>query len=169
MKGWRKQMARPQESSTLPMMVPYFTLTSTRGKEVTLWDFKQRKNLLLYFFGGADCRDCHLTLTRLRDDYSRFERLSTEIIAIGVDERAPLSALVDELHLPFPVLSDASGAVASRYGVLDKPPGKLKPSVFIADRYGALEASWVVERDSELPDQDELLANLQLLELRCPE
>ncbi|MBS3909999.1 MAG: peroxiredoxin family protein [Actinobacteria bacterium] len=162
-------MARPEESSTPPMMVPYFALTSTRGKEVTLWDFKQRKNLLLYFFNGADCRDCRHTLMRLRDDHSRFEQLSTEVIAIGVDEPAPLSALVDALHIPFPVLSDASGAVASKYGLLEKPSAKPMPSVFIADRYGALEASWVVERESELPDQDELLANLQLLELRCPE
>ena len=108
-------------------------------------------------------------MMRLRDNYNRFERLSAEVIAIGVDEPAPLSALVDELHIPFPVLSDTSGAVALKYGLLEKPSGKLMPSVFIADRYGALEESWVVERESELPDQDELLANLQLLELRCPE
>lgn len=105
----------------------------------------------------------------LAENYQRYERLNTEVIAIGVDELPQLRELARELDISFPVLADAAGATAATYTHVDPSTGKPRPSIFLTDRYGALEGEWVAEREEDLPDQDELLANLQLLELRCPE
>jgi len=162
-------MAQSEKRFSLTTIAPYFDLPSTRGGRVKSWDFKQRKNMLIYFFRGADCEECKQTLRVLAENYGVYEKLNTEVIAIGADDLRSLTALAGESGIPFPVLSDATGEIAAKYTQVDAESGRPKSSIFLADRYGALEGEWVAEVEADLPSQDELMAILQLLELRCPE
>ena len=65
-------------------VAPSFTLKSTELKDVSLSDFKDHKVVLLFFpmaFTGV-CTD---ELCQMRDNYSIYEKLNAQIVAISVD------------------------------------------------------------------------------------
>jgi hypothetical protein len=65
--------------------VPLFALPSDRGKEVKLWDYKMRKNLVIFFYHGNACSLCGKRLMMFAEHYGELVRLETEILAISSD------------------------------------------------------------------------------------
>lgn len=162
-------MANIRELFGAQKIIPYFNLPSNKGKSITPWNYKQRKHLVIYFFGGADCEECKRTLKEFAGNYPEYRRLNSEVLAIGTDSLESLAGLADELDLPFPVLSDETAEVTNKYTGIDPKTKMPYPSIFIADRYGSLEEKWIVSNVDELPGQEEFLSILHLFELRCPE
>lgn len=162
-------MAQPAEKINIDTIIPFFNLPSDKGGYIKTWDFKQRKHLVIYFFGGAGCTECKSTLSKFTEHYADYRRLNAEVLAIGKDSLDDLTKLAEELRLPYPVLSDATGEVTNRYTYINPATGMPYPSIFVADKYGSLEEEWVVSQEHELPSQEQLLSLLQLFELRCPE
>ena len=162
-------MAQLKEKLVTETIIPFFNLSSTKGGSISTWDFKQRKNLVIYFFGGIDCAPCRETLKKFADNYYNYRRLNTEVLAIGTDSLANLSGLARELNLPFPLLSDADAKTANKYTYINPETNLPYPSIFVADKYGSLEEEWIAKDESGLPAQEKVLALLELLELRCPE
>jgi peroxiredoxin Q/BCP len=162
-------VAQVNEKAMTGSILPFFNLASTRGKYIKPWDFKQRKNLVLYFFSGADCAECQQTLKAFSENYYDYRRLNAEVLAIATDSLENLERLARELELKFPLLSDDEGKATNIYTKLEPGENKAVSSIFVADRYGGVEEEWVSKPEDKLPGQPELLATLQLLELRCPE
>jgi len=162
-------LAQLREKISAETIIPFFNLPSSKGGYVKPWDYKQRKHLVLYFFGRADCAECRETLKGFAENYNHYKRLNAEVLAIGTDSIDGLTKLADELSLPFPVLSDEDGETANRYTYVNPETKAPFPSIFIADKYGSLEEEWIVKAENELPDQDKLIYILELFELRCPE
>jgi len=52
-------------------VVPYLELPANKGTSINLWDFKQRKNLVLFFHHGVECGRCVRTLKELAEDDKR--------------------------------------------------------------------------------------------------
>ncbi|MCL6472566.1 MAG: peroxiredoxin family protein [Firmicutes bacterium] len=162
-------MVQLKEKIRIDAIIPFFDLPSNKGKNIRPWDYKQRKHLVVYFFGGADCVECRNTLRQFAEHYTNYRQLNAEVLAIGRDNLDNLSRLADSLSLPFPVLSDKNGEVTNAYTYINPKTSMPYPSIFVADKFGSLEEEWIVESEYELPTQDEILSVLQLFELRCPE
>lgn len=162
-------MAQVNETLLTGSILPFFNLPSTRGKYVKPWDFKQRKNLVLYFFSDADCSECRQTLIGFSENYHDYRRLNAEVVAIATDSLDNLENLAGELGLSFLLLADTDGKATNLYTGLKPGENKTVSSIFVADRFGSIEEEWIAKSEDQLPGQDELLATLQLLELRCPE
>lgn len=163
------ELAQIKEKISTGSIIPFFNLPSSKGGYVRSWDYKQRKHLVIYIFGKADCVECRETLRKFAEHYFEYKRLNAEVIAIGMDDLDKLRVLAAELNLPFPVLSDAKGEVAGKYTYIDPETSAPLPSLFIADKFGSLDEEWIVNSERELPSQDDILSTLQLFELRCPE
>ena len=75
-------------------------------------------------------------MAALRDRHSELRSLGFGLVAVSVDEPKRSRALVDELDLPFPLLSDAARAVVRAYGVFNEKEkgGIAYPATFVVDR-----------------------------------
>lgn len=141
-------------------VAPSFTLKSTELKDVSLSDFKDHKVVLLFFpmaFTGV-CTD---ELCQMRDNYSIYEKLNAQIVAISVDSPFTLKKFKEENNLNFPVLSDFNKSVSQAYGAFYEEfvlglKGVSKRSVFLIDENGKIQYQEILENAGNLPNFEAL-------------
>src|SRR3972149_7102096 len=73
------------EKLKLGEVVPYLNLPSNKNGNVSLWDLKQRKKLVIIFYHGSYCVHCMAKLKELAEVYARAKELETEILAVSFD------------------------------------------------------------------------------------
>ena len=127
---------------------PDFSLFDHEGKQRTLTELRSDKTLLLFYYRGEFCPTSRKQLADFADNYSRFEPLGAELVAISVDPPETSRLLREQLKLEFTLLSDSDFKVAQSYGVYrsddtDGPQPHGEPAVFIIDIDGKLAYSQV--------------------------
>src|ERR1044072_913367 len=150
-------------------MIPSFSLPGVNVHgNISPWDYKQSKNLVLFFFHDRECAQCLRLLRELAQSYEEYRQLNTEILAIASSDLQVLSKLQDEMQLPFPLLSDPGAAVFASY---EEWSDVTRPvfGVFIADRWGALFMKTVGSDTERMPSGSEIRGWLSFIEIQCPE
>jgi peroxiredoxin Q/BCP len=94
---------------------PAFSLPDHVGREVSLAEFEGRR-VVLYFYPRADTPGCTTEACGFRDAYDEFEERDAVVLGVSDDPVDDLTAFARKHDLPFPLLSDENGAVASAYG-----------------------------------------------------
>lgn len=150
-------------------LVPPFTLPSSRGGEVKLWDCKMRKNLLILFYHGDGCSRCKEILKMFAEHYGELVKVEVEMLAISADDLERSRALSVELRLPYPLLSDPEGRVIEKYTYRREDNEAALPSIFGTDRYGTLYHQFIADEITELPGLEEILSWLNFIQSQCPE
>ena len=108
---------------------PGFTLEDNNGTEVSLSDFKGKKNVLVYFYPKAMTPGCTVQAQGLRDIAAELE---------GHD------VVVERDALNFQLLSDEDHAVADAYGAWG-------PKKFMGREFdGILRTSYLIDKDGNL-------------------
>ena len=97
---------------------PSFTLPDSQGNQVSLNDYKG-KWAVLYFYPKDDTPGCTKEACQFRDDFKTLEALGAKVIGVSIDDSFSHKKFAEKYNLPFPLLSDASGEVADRYGSLN--------------------------------------------------
>ena len=97
---------------------PTFTLPDSLGNQVSLNDYKG-KWVVLYFYPKDDTPGCTTEACHFRDDFKSLEARGAKVIGVSIDDSFSHKKFAEKYNLPFPLLSDASGEVASRYGALN--------------------------------------------------
>ena len=97
---------------------PSFTLPDSQGNQVSLNDYKG-KWAVLYFYPKDDTPGCTKEACQFRDDFKTLEALGAKVIGVSIDDSFSHKKFAEKYNLPFPLLSDASGEVADRYGALN--------------------------------------------------
>ena len=150
-------------------LVPLFTLPSTQGGGVKLWDYKMRKNLVILFYHGSDCTPCREMLTMFAENYDELAGLETGVLAISSDSLGRGEELSAECGLPYPLLSDPEGSVIGKYTYWDADRAAALPSIFVTDRYGTLYYQFISDEATALPPLEEILSWLEFIQSQCPE
>jgi peroxiredoxin len=150
-------------------VIPLFRLPSAnRSQNIGPWDYKQHKNLVLFFFHSPRCAPCRQLLGDLAKGYPEYPQLNAEVLAISRAEVEELRQLQRELDLPFPLLSDMDGKVLIAY-LGEAAGGPHETGVFVADRYGALYTGATAADADALPGESEIRDWLSFIEIQCPE
>jgi len=97
---------------------PSFTLPDSQGNQINSNDFKG-KWIVLYFYPKDDTPGCTAEACHFRDDFKSLEAIGAKVIGVSIDDSFSHKKFAEKYNLPFPLLSDASGEVASRYGALN--------------------------------------------------
>jgi peroxiredoxin len=137
-----------------------FELPAADGRTVRLWDYRLRRNPVLFFHHGAACPRCRAELTRFARYYPQYQERDGEVGAIGPDGPEEAAALAADLGLPFPLLSDPEAKVAARQQLA-------VPAVVVASRVEEIWAAWAPTDELELPSQEEILSWLEFAVLQC--
>lgn len=118
---------------------PDFSLPDQEGQTRRLNEWRG-KWLVLYFYPKNDTPGCTTEACNFRDDWLQLQELGAEIVGVSVDTSASHAAFAKKYKLPFPLLADAQGEVAARYGALsDWMVVKMaKRQTFIIDPQGRI-------------------------------
>lgn len=133
-------MAAPKTGSPAPA----FTLSDQRGNQVSLEDFRGKKNVILYFYPKAMTPGCTVQACGLRDSRQQLDELDTVALGVSPDPVARLAKFAQRDQLNFTLLSDEDHAVAERFGVwgLKKFMGRefmgILRTTFLIDKQGRI-------------------------------
>jgi peroxiredoxin Q/BCP len=117
---------------------PDFTLEDQNGKRVSLADFRERKNVVLYFYPKDDTPGCTKEACTFRDQFEDFRDVGAEVIGISSDTAKSHKAFAAKHELPFTLLADPGGEVREAFGVpstLGLLPGRV---TYVIDKQGVI-------------------------------
>lgn len=145
---------------------PAFTLPATGDQQIRLSKLKGQ-NVVLYFYPRDATPGCTTESQHFRDAHKAFTKANTVILGISQDPIKSHEKFHSKQTLNFDLLSDESGEICTKYGVLKlkKMYGKefvgIERSTFLIDEKGVLRAEW---RKVKVPGHvDEVLAAAQAL------
>jgi peroxiredoxin Q/BCP len=93
---------------------PEFELPNQDGEPVRLSDFEGQR-VVLYFYPRADTPGCTKEACGFRDAWDAFEDHGITVLGVSNDSIEDLAAFKSRYDLPFTLLSDPDGDVASTY------------------------------------------------------
>ncbi|WP_458190467.1 thioredoxin-dependent thiol peroxidase [Haladaptatus sp. NG-WS-4] len=92
---------------------PLFELPNHVGETIALDDFEER--VVVYFYPRADTPGCTTEACGFRDSWDEFATRGVPVLGISDDPVSDLRNFREKYDLPFELLSDESGDVASAY------------------------------------------------------
>jgi peroxiredoxin len=168
--GYAANELAPSADQIRPVLLgstlPDVALTTLNGKATTLKAQVAGKPAILVFYRGGWCPYCNLQLSDLRLIKKQAESLGYQIIAISPDRSEELKRTMGKQKLDYTLLSDNKAAALKAFGIgfvldaatiqkykgygidLEKASGETHhalpvPSVFIVDKQGILQFSYV--------------------------
>lgn len=158
--GYRQYSAAPN-TPKIGAKAPDFNLPSAQGEMVSLASL-QNKWVVLYFYPKDDTPGCTKEACSFRDDLHKLEKLNAKVIGVSIDDGKSHADFAKKYGLPFPLLTDANGLVAGKYGALTNlGVTKLaKRYTFLIDPNGLLQKAYLSVDTSKHSQQiiDDLVA-----------
>ena len=130
----------PSIPQTIP--APDFSLIDLQGKKFTL--SSQLGKPVVLFFGTTWCPSCRAEIPSVKAMYETYAKQGLVIVYIDIEEPAEkVERFVNRYSLPYPVLLDNDGRVASNYNIVGVP------TLFLIDKEGNVITAG--HRISQLP------------------
>lgn len=125
-------------------LAPAFTLSDQDGNKVSLKQFRDAKNVVLYFYPKAMTPGCTVQACGIRDSKKALAKLDTVVLGISPDPVDRLARFIDKQDLNFTLLSDEDHAVTEKYGCwgLKKFMGR--------EFMGVLRTTFIIGKDGRL-------------------
>ena len=150
-------------------MAPAFTLLDQDGAKVSLKQFRDDKNVILYFYPKAMTPGCTVQACGIRDSKKALVKLDAVVLGVSPDPVAKLARFIDKQELNFTLLSDEDHAITEKYGAwgLKKFMGRefmgVLRSTFIIGKDGLIAYTFVnADYKVRLP-ADELLSAARMI------
>lgn len=150
-------------------LAPAFTLPDQDGNKVSLREFRDDKNMVVYFYPKAMTPGCTVQACGLRDSRQALDKLDTVVLGISPDPVSRLGRFIEKQSLNFTLLSDENHAVAEKYGAwgLKKFMGRefmgILRTTFIIGKDGRLKH--VMDKVKTKTHHDDVLQLIRELEL----
>ncbi len=93
---------------------PSFSLTDTHGNTVSLADL-QGKRVILYFYPRDNTPGCTTEACAFRDAYHVFRDNGIVVLGVSTDDAKSHAKFVSKFDLPFTLLCDPDGQMATTY------------------------------------------------------
>src|SRR3972149_10438066 len=96
---------------------PDFSLPSSEGRDISLKEYRGKKNVVLYFYPKDDTPGCTKESCSFRDELTEFEKKDAVILGVSLDGLDSHQKFIQKYGLPFPLLSDEQATVSKAYEV----------------------------------------------------
>ncbi|MBD0268283.1 thioredoxin-dependent thiol peroxidase [Pseudanabaena sp. FACHB-2040] len=122
---------------------PDFSLPDASGNPVSLADFRGRR-VVLYFYPRDNTPGCNKEACGFRDAYDTYQSKDVAVLGVSTDDAKSHGKFATKFNLPFPLLIDAGGEVASTYE-------SYGPKKFMGKEYiGISRSTFVIGPDGTL-------------------
>lgn len=105
-------------SSSKEGLAPDFNLPSTSGGTIRLSDFRNKKNVLIYFNEGLSCQPCWEQIPELEKALPEFEKMNIVLLTVVLDPVDKWQDIIDQYKITTPILSYESVKTESDYNLL---------------------------------------------------
>lgn len=154
-------------------LAPEFSSPDQGGNVINLSDYRNNKNVVLYFYPKDDTTGCTIEARQFTGLAGDFAGLDTVVIGVSRDSCESHLAFIDKYGLNVILLADTTGELCENYGVWqekekngEKKMGIVR-STFIINRDGVLEeAMYAVSVDGHAQD---ILDRIRQLEMNEPD
>ncbi|MEO8779332.1 MAG: peroxiredoxin [Rhodanobacter sp.] len=101
--------------------------------------------LVLYFYPKDFTPGCTTEVCTFRDDIAKLRQAGADVVGVSLDDVKSHADFAAKYHVPFPLLSDASHAAATAYGVLTSSNGQhyAKRTTFLINPQGHVAKVYV--------------------------
>jgi peroxiredoxin Q/BCP len=124
---------------------PEFTLPDAEGNPISLSQLRGQR-VVLYFYPRDNTPGCTREACGFRDAYADYQAQGIRILGVSADDARSHQKFAQKFRLPFPLLVDEGGKVASAYGVfgpkkfMGKEYNGIHRTTFVIDPEGKIEA-----------------------------
>ena len=127
-------------------LAPDFTAPDQNNKVINLSEYRNNKNVVLYFYPKDDTSGCTLEARQFTEFADRFSELDTVIIGVSKDTCESHQAFIDKYGLNVILLADTTGQICESYGVwLEKEKNGEK-------KMGIVRSTFIIDKDGVLQD-----------------
>jgi len=125
-------------------IAPAFTAPNQNDEIISLADYKNSKNVVLYFYPKDDTPGCTIEANQFTELASEFDIADTVILGVSKDSCDSHQAFIEKYGLKLDLLADTSGELCNSYGVWqEKEKNGIKKmgivrSTFIINKSGIL-------------------------------
>ena len=122
---------------------PDFTAIDQDGAKIKLSSFKDKKNVVLYFYPKDMTPGCTTQACNFRDQYKKFK--DTVILGVSIDSSERHQKFIAKYDLPFTLIADIDKKVVQKYGIWQEKKlyGKtfmgIVRTTFIIDKAGTIQ------------------------------
>ena len=125
-------------------LAPAFTLQDQNAEKVSLKQFRDNSNVVLYFYPKAMTPGCTVQACGIRDSKKELAKLDTVVLGVSPDPVARLGRFIEKQDLNFTLLSDEDHAITEKYGCWDLK--KFMGREFM----GVLRTTFIIGKDGRL-------------------
>ena len=125
-------------------IAPDFTLYATPDQKLSLNELKG-KNVIVAFYPADWSPVCGDQMSLYNEILTYFKKYNAELLGISVDSKWCHNAFRQDRKLHFSLLADfePKGDVAKKYGVYDDDEGQSKRALFVIDKNGIIQWSYI--------------------------
>jgi len=163
--------ARVTDKHSLPTrghVMHDFTLPSTDGKRISLYDYRGHANLVLIFAGDVGQTTEKEFLSGLVQHYAEIRTQDTEVLLVLAGSREHAERTKHQARLPFLVLVDEDMQIHKSVGALGAQAVPAA-ALYVTDRFLEVFAAWRTVEGNTLPSASEVLSWIDYINSECPE
>ena len=123
---------------------PAFSTPNQHGEMINLSDFKDNKNVIVYFYPKDDTPGCTIEANQFTELASEFDKVDTVVLGVSKDSCESHQAFIDKFGLKVDLLADTSGELCDAFGVWQE---KEKNGV---KKMGIVRSTFVIAKDGNL-------------------
>ena len=112
------------------------------GKEVRLSNFKDQKQVLVYFYPKDDTPGCTVEAQGLRDGWADLQAAGLEVYGVSMQDASSHKAFIEKHNLPCPLVVDTDGTVAKAFRVPTRLTFASRQS-FLIGKDGKIKQVWL--------------------------
>ena len=141
-------------------LIPQFSLPNSHSREVQVWDYRGRFNLVLLLTSGSASPAMIQLIEDLRKRREDLVVQEARVLAIVQSAAPELDRILRGESPHFEMLLDMNSEVSRRFD---------GHSACVTDRWGEIYAVWPNETQQTLPTVAEIMKELDFINRQCPE
>ena len=127
---------------------PAFTSINENNETISLDDFNNKKNLVLYFYPKDDTPGCTIEANQFTALADAFSELETVVIGVSKDDCTSHQAFIDKFKLKVMLLADTTGELCEAYKVWQE---KEKNGV---KKMGIVRSTFIIDKQGNIIDAE---------------
>ena len=125
---------------------PAFNTPNQHNKMISLSDYKDSNNVVLYFYPKDDTPGCTIEANQFTALADEFAKADTVVLGVSKDACDSHRAFIDKFGLKVDLLADTTGELCDAYGVWQE---KEKNGV---KKMGIVRSTFVIDKSGKLAD-----------------
>ena len=127
-------------------LAPDFAAPDQNNKVKNLSEYRNYKNVVLYFYPKDDTTGCTIEARQFTELAGEFAELDTVIIGVSKDSCESHQAFIDKYGLNVKLLADTTGELCESYGVWQEKEKNGEKKM------GIVRSSFIINKDGVLQD-----------------